>query len=126
MDLEDRLQHWLDDHGIEGSVAFNFSFFFLQLIFWSVIVCGSMMAITAMKGNGAGWSYNVTGRIGGRRSGNISRIERQKIEGHIARRNQAAQYPDRLARNTGRAVFWDDYAFRALESEICAILADLF
>jgi hypothetical protein len=63
--------------------------------------------------------------VGGDR-GIISRIERWKIEGHIARRNQAAQYPDGLARNTSRAVIWDDYAFRALESEICAILADLF
>jgi hypothetical protein len=39
MDLEERLQQWLDDHGFQGSVAFNFSFFFLQLIFRSVVVC---------------------------------------------------------------------------------------
>jgi hypothetical protein len=50
--------------------------------------------------------------VGGDR-GFINRIERWKIEGHIARRNQAAQYPDRLTRNTGQAVFRDDYAFRA-------------
>ncbi len=34
MELEERLQQWLDDPGFQGSVAFNFSFFFLQLIFW--------------------------------------------------------------------------------------------
>ena len=30
MDLEERLQPWLDDYGFQSSVAFNFSFFFLQ------------------------------------------------------------------------------------------------
>jgi hypothetical protein len=30
MDPEERLQQWPDDHGLQGSVAFNFSFFFLQ------------------------------------------------------------------------------------------------
>jgi hypothetical protein len=54
--------------------------------------------------------------------GIISRIEGWKSERHDARRNQAAGYPDRLARHTGRAVFWDGYAFRALESQIRAIL----
>jgi hypothetical protein len=29
MDHEERLQQWLDDHGIQGSVAYNCSFFFL-------------------------------------------------------------------------------------------------
>ncbi len=39
MDLEERLQQWLDDHGFQGSMAFNFSFLLRQLIFWSVILC---------------------------------------------------------------------------------------
>jgi hypothetical protein len=47
MDLEERLQRWLDDHGFRGSVALNFSFFFLQLVFYSVIVCAF---ITAKRG----------------------------------------------------------------------------
>jgi hypothetical protein len=45
MDLEERLQQWLDDHGFQGSVAFNFSFLILQLIFWLVIVCVVVLAI---------------------------------------------------------------------------------
>jgi hypothetical protein len=45
MDHEERLQQWLDDHGFQGSVAFNFSFFFLQLVFWSVIVCALIAAM---------------------------------------------------------------------------------
>jgi hypothetical protein len=45
VDLEERLQHWLDDHGFQGSVAFNFSFFFLQLIFWLVIAYGVVLVI---------------------------------------------------------------------------------
>jgi hypothetical protein len=44
MDPEERLQQWLDDHGFRGSVTFNVSLFFLQLIFWSVIVCALMAA----------------------------------------------------------------------------------
>jgi hypothetical protein len=45
MELEERLQLWLYDHGIQGSVAFNFSILFFQLIFWSVIACGLIIAI---------------------------------------------------------------------------------
>ncbi len=45
MDLEERVQQLLDDHGFQGSVAFNCSFLFLQLIFWLVIACGIIMAI---------------------------------------------------------------------------------
>ena len=45
MELEERLQQWLDDHGFQGSMAFNFSFFFLQLIFWSAIAYGIVMGI---------------------------------------------------------------------------------
>ena len=45
MHPEERLQQWLDGHGFQGSVAFNFSFFFLQLIFWSVISRGIIMPI---------------------------------------------------------------------------------
>ena len=44
MDPEERLQQWLDDHGFQGSVAFNFSFFFHQLVFWSVIACALIAA----------------------------------------------------------------------------------
>jgi hypothetical protein len=44
LDLEERLQQWLDAHGFQGSVAFNFSFFLLQLIFLSVIVCALVAA----------------------------------------------------------------------------------
>jgi hypothetical protein len=39
MDHEEHLQQWLDDHGFQGSVAFNFSFFFVQLFLESIIVC---------------------------------------------------------------------------------------
>jgi hypothetical protein len=45
MDLEERLQQCLDDHGFQGSVAFNFSFFLLQLVFYSVIVCALTAAM---------------------------------------------------------------------------------
>jgi hypothetical protein len=45
MDLEERPKQWLDDHGFQGSVAFNFSFFFVRIIFWSVVACGLIMAI---------------------------------------------------------------------------------
>ncbi len=44
MDLEERLQQWLDDLGFQGSVAFNFSLFLLQLSFWSTIVCAHIDA----------------------------------------------------------------------------------
>jgi hypothetical protein len=69
-----------------------------------------------MKGNGAGWSYNAAGRwvVGVRVI--MKQIERWKIEGCISRSNQATKYTDRLARNTGRAAHWDDYAFRELQN----------
>jgi hypothetical protein len=44
MDLEERLHQWLDEHGFQGSVTFNVSFFFLQLVFYSVIVCALIAA----------------------------------------------------------------------------------
>jgi hypothetical protein len=44
MDLEERLQQWLDDHGFQGSLGFNISFFFLQLVFYSVIVFALIVA----------------------------------------------------------------------------------
>jgi hypothetical protein len=44
MDLEERLQQWLDEHGFQGSVAFNF-FSFLRLVFWSLVASGLVLAI---------------------------------------------------------------------------------
>ena len=125
MDPEERL-HRLDDHGFQGSVAFNFSFLFLQLIFWSVMACGIIMAIQRCNVmRPVGHIMQGAELVGGDR-GITSRIERWKIEGHIARRDQVAQYLDRVARNTGRAVFWDDCALRAVESETCDTPADPF
>jgi hypothetical protein len=39
MDPEERLQQWLDNHGFQGLVAFNFSFLLLQIICLSVVAC---------------------------------------------------------------------------------------
>jgi hypothetical protein len=49
MDGEARFEQWLDDHGFQGSVAFNFSFFFLQLVLWSVIIVSLVVAIIVHK-----------------------------------------------------------------------------
>jgi hypothetical protein len=44
MDTEERLQQWLDDYGFQGSVEFDFSLFFLQLLSWWVIAYGIDLA----------------------------------------------------------------------------------
>jgi hypothetical protein len=44
MDLEERLQQRLDNDAFQRSVAFDFPFFFLQLVFSSVIICALVAA----------------------------------------------------------------------------------